>query len=61
MLWWYLGNGLAECVQIWHTARDNMSSNNTCHKLEVQLHVRTSTPLFYVSETSGPIFMKFNI
>ena len=61
MAWQYLGNGLTEWVQIWHTARYYTPANNACPNFEVPMHVRTCTPLFCISETTRPISLKFCI
>ena len=54
----FLGNGWADCVEIW-SARGNLLSTAYAVVTDgVSLHVRTSTPRFCVSQT---IVFKFGV
>ena len=57
----YLANGWADWVQIWCVARDPLDKITTHVRGEVQLHVRTCTPLFRFSQTVGRIVFKFGV
>ena len=61
----YLGNGLADCVQIWYVGWGSLTKCLPQVIDGVHLHVRTCAPLFHkcsaccFSVTVGPIALKF--
>ena len=61
----YLGNGWADCVEIWHALVDPLVTAYAIVTGGVSLHVRTCrdtpTPRFCISETSWPIVFKFGM
>ena len=61
----YLGNGWADCVEIWHALGDPLVTAYAIFTSGVSLHVRTcrdsSTPRFCISETAWPIVFKFGM
>ena len=61
----YLGNGWADCVEIWHALGDPLVTAYTIVTGRVSLHVRTcrgtATPRFCISETAWPIVFKFGM
>ena len=63
----YLGNGLADCVQIWYVGCGSLTKCLPQVIDEVHLHVRTCAPLFHkcsaccFSVTVGPIALKFGM
>ena len=61
----YLGNGWADCVEIWHALGDPLVTAYTIVTGGVSLHVRTCrdtpTPRFCISETAWPIVIKFGM
>ena len=57
----YLGNGWADCAEIWCVARDQLAKRFTQVKSGLSLHVRTCAPLFRISETAGRITLKFGV
>ena len=54
-----LGNYWADWDEIWYIAWYVIASRGAHLKLRVPLHVRTCAPLFSISETTGPIGLKF--
>ena len=61
----YLGNGWADCVEIWHALGDPLFTAYAVVTGGVSLHVRTCrdtlTPRFCISETAWPIVFKFGM
>ena len=61
----YLGNGWADCVEIWHALGDPLVTAYTIVMGGVSLHVRTCrdtpTPRFCISKTAWPIVFKFGM
>ena len=61
----YLGNGWADCVEIWHALGDPLVTAYTIVTGGVSLHVRTyrdtPTPRFCISETAWSIVFKFGM
>ena len=61
----YLGNGWADCVEIWHALGDPLVTAYAVVTGGVSLHVRTCrdtlTPRFCTSETAWPIVFKFGM
>ena len=61
----YLGNGWADCVEIWHELGDPLVTAYAIVTGGVSLHVRTcrDTPIprFCISETAWPIVFKFGM
>ena len=63
----YLGNGLADCVQIWYVGWGSLTKCLPQVIDEVHLHVRTCAPLFHkcsaccFSVTVGPTALKFGM
>ena len=61
----YLGNGWADCVEIWHALGDPLVTAYAVVTGGVSLHVRTCrdthTPRFCISETAWPIVFKFGM
>ena len=61
----YLGNGWADCVEIWHALGDPLATAYAVVTGGVSLHVRTCrdtpTPLFCILETTRPIVFKFGM
>ena len=61
----YLGNGWADCVEIWHALGDPLVTAYAIVTGGVSLHVRTCsdtpTPRFCISETAWPIVFKFGM
>ena len=59
----FLGNGWADCVEIWHAVGDPLVTAYAVITGGVSLHVRTRrdtpTPRFCISETARPIAFKF--
>ena len=59
----FLGNGWADCFEIWHALGDPLVSAYAVVMDGVSLHVQTSrntpTPRFCISETAWPIVFKF--
>ena len=58
-----IGNGWADCVEIWHALGDPLVTAYAVVTGGVSLHVRTCrdtpTPRFCISETAWPIVFKF--
>ena len=61
----YLGNGWADCFEIWHALGDPLVTAYAIVMGWVSLHVRTCidtpTPRFCISETARPIVFKFGM
>ena len=61
----YLGNGWADCVEIWHALGDPLVTAYAVVTGGVSLHVHTCrdapTPRFCISETAWPIVFKFGM
>ena len=61
----YLGNGWADCVEIWHALGDPLVTAYAKVTGEVSLHVRTCrdspTPRICISETAWPIVFKVGV
>ena len=61
----YLGNGWADCVEIWHALGDPLVTAYTIVTGGIIQHVRTCrgtpTPRFCISETAWPIVFKFGM
>ena len=61
----FLGNGWADCVEIWHALADPLVTPYAVITDGVSLHVRTCrdtpTPHFCISETAWPIVFKFGM
>ena len=54
----YLGNGWADCVEIWHALGDPLV---TSYAVVVRTCRDTLTPRFCISETVWPIVFKFGM
>ena len=60
----YLGNGWADCVEIWHALGDPLVTAYTIVTggVSARAHVqRYPTPRFCISETAWPIVLKFGM
>ena len=63
----YLGNGLADCVQIWYVGWQSLTKCLPQVIGGVHLHVRTCAPLFHIYSTCcypvmvGPIALRFGM
>ena len=57
----YLRNYGTDLAQIWHAVKHHTSVNDALRKLGVLLHVRTCTSHLCISETNGPILLKFGM
>ena len=61
----YLGNGCADCAEIWHALGDPLVTAYAIVTGGVSLHVRTCRdtpkPRFCISETAWPIVFKFGM
>ena len=61
----YLGNGWADCVEIWHALGDPLVTAYAVVTGGVSLHVHTCrdtlTPRFCISEMAWPIVFKFGM
>ena len=55
----YLGNGLTDCVEIWHALGGPLVTAYTIVTGGVSLHVRTCRPHFCISGTAWPIEFNF--
>ena len=59
----FLGNGWADCVEIWDAVGDPLVTAYAVITGGISLHVRTCrdtrTPRFCISETARPIVFKF--
>ena len=57
----FLGNGWADCVEIWYAPGDPLATAHAVVTDRVSLHVRTCTPRFCISQTARPIVFKFGV
>ena len=57
----FLGNGWADCVEIWYALGNPLATAYAVVTDGVSLHVRTCTPRFYISQTTRPIVFKFGV
>ena len=57
----YLGNGWADCVEIWYALGDPLVAVHVVVTDVVSLHVRTFTVHFCISETAWPIEFNFGV
>ena len=57
----YLGNGWTDCAEIWCVVRNPLARLFAKVNGGAQLHVRTCSPLFRISETAGRIALKFSM
>ena len=57
----YLGNGWADCVEIWHALGDPLVTAYAIVTDGVSLHVRTCTSRCCISGTARPIVFKFGM
>ena len=56
-----LGNGSADCVEIWYALEDPLVTAYAVVTGGVSLHARTCTPRFCISGTARPIVFKFGV
>ena len=56
-----LGNGWADCIEIWYALGDPLVTAYTVVTGGVSLHVRTCTPRFCISGTARPIGFNFGM
>ena len=58
-----LGNGWADCVEIWYALGDPLVTAYAIVTggVSLSLHVRTCTPRFCISETARPIGFNFGM
>ena len=56
-----LGNGWADCVEIWYALGDPLVTAYAVVTGGASLHVRTCTPRFCISGTARPIVFKFGV
>ena len=57
----FLGNGWADCVEIWYALANPLATAYAVVTDGVSLHVRTCTPRFCISQTAQPIVFKFGV
>ena len=57
----FLGNGWADCVEIWYALGNPLVTAYAVVTDGVSLHVRTCTPRFCISQTARPIVFKFGV
>ena len=57
----FLGNGWADCVEIWYALGNPLATAYAVVRDGVSLHVRTCTPRFCISQTARPIVLKFDV
>ena len=57
----FLGNGWADCVEIWYALRNPLVTSYAVVTDGVSLHVRTCTPRFCISQTAWPIEFNFGV
>ena len=55
----FLGNGWADCVEIWYALGNPLAIAYAVVTDGVSLHVRTCTPRFCISQTARQIVFKF--
>ena len=56
-----LGNGCADCVEIWYALRDRLVTAYAAITGGVSLHVRTCPPRFCISAMARPIEFNFGV
>ena len=56
-----LGNGWADCIEIWYALGDPLVTAYAVVTCGVSLHVRTCTPRFCISGTARPIGFNFGV
>ena len=57
----FLGNGWADCVEIWYALGNPLVTAYAVVTGGVSLHMRTCTPRFCISQTARPIVFKFGV
>ena len=57
----FLGNGWADCVEIWYALGNPLATAYAVVTDGVSLHVRTCTPRFCILQTARPIVFKFGV
>ena len=57
----FLGNGWADCVEIWYALGNPLATAYAVVTDGVSLHIRTCTPRFCISQTTRPIVFKFGV
>ena len=57
----FLGNGWADCVEIWYALGNPLAIAYAVVTDGVSLHVRTCTPRFCISQTARPIVFKLGV
>ena len=57
----FLGNGWADCVEIWYALGNPLVTAYAVVTDGVSLHVRTCTPRFCISRTARPIEFNFGV
>ena len=57
----FLGNGWADCVEIWYTLGNPLATAYAVVTGGVSLHVRTCTPRFCISGTAWPMEFNFGV
>ena len=57
----FLGNGWADCVEIWYALGNPLVTAYAVVTDGVSLHVRTYTPRFCISQTARPIEFNFGV
>ena len=57
----FLGNGWADCFEIWYALGNPLVTSYAVVTDEVSLHVRTCTPRFCISQTARPIEFNFGV
>ena len=57
----FLGNGWADCVEIWYALGNPLVTAYAVVTDGVSLHVRTCTPRFCISQTARPIEFNFGV
>ena len=53
----FLGNGWADCVEIWYALGNPLATAYAVVTDGVSLHVRTCTPRFCISGTARPMYL----
>ena len=57
----FLGNGWADCVEIWYALGNSLAIAYAVVTVGVSLHVRTCTPRFCISQTARQNVFKFGV
>ena len=57
----FLGNGWADCVEIWYVLGNPLVTAYAVVTDGVSLHVRTCTPRFCIPQTARQIVFKFGV